>query len=152
MRELAAPLAFLAVSGLYLGTSLTFPLGSATRPGAGFFPAAVGAYLTALAVVLLVAAWRRAPTLAQASRSEALSADARMRVIATMAALVGFCATLGWIGYPAAAFLFTAVLLKSLGRGKGTRVIVAAALAAAASYYLFGILLGVPLPRGVWGG
>lgn len=152
MRELAAPLAFLAVSGLYLGTSLTFPLGSAARPGAGFFPAAVGAYLTALAVVLFFAAWRRSPTLARASTSEAITADARMRVIAAMASLVGFCATLGYIGYPAAAFLFTAALLKSLGRGRWTGVIVAAVFAAAASYYLFGLLLGVPLPRGVWGG
>jgi putative tricarboxylic transport membrane protein len=152
VRELAAPLAFLAVSGLYLATSLTFPLGSAARPGAGFFPAGVGAYLCALAVVLLVASWRRVPAHAREAASDAISADARARVIATIAALVGFCATLGWIGYPAAAFLFTAVLLKSLGGGQWTRVILAALLAAAASYYLFGVLLGVPLPRGVWGG
>ena len=152
MRGLAAPLAFLTVSGLYLATSLTFPLGSGARPGAGFFPAAVGVYLTAVACVLVLAAWRRSPLRSQSVRREALAPDARIRVAATMAALVGFCATLGWIGYAPAAFLFTAVLLRSLGRGGWIGVIAAAVLAAALSTYLFGVLLGVPLPRGVLGG
>jgi putative tricarboxylic transport membrane protein len=151
VRELAPALAFLAVSGLYLATSLMFPLGSAVRPGAGFFPAAVGAYLTALAVVLLAAAWRQSPPPARSGPGAAVAPDARGRVAVVMAALVGFCLALGWIGYPVSAFLFTAVLLKGLGRGRWPGVLMMAFVAAGASYYLFGVLLGVPLPRGVLG-
>jgi putative tricarboxylic transport membrane protein len=150
VRELAAPLVFLALSGLYLATSLTFPLGSTARPGAGFFPAAVGVYLCALAVVVTIATWRRAWRRGPAVRGAAMAAEARMRVTATMAALTGFCVALGWLGYPASAFLFTALLLRTLGRGRWPSVLVAALLAAAASYYLFAVLLGVPLPRGLF--
>lgn len=148
MRPLAAPLAFLVLSGLYLATSLTFPLGTGARPGAGFFPAAVGLYLCAIGVAVLVAAWRQRGPASGAVRGQVVGADARARVASTMAALVGFCLALGWIGYPAAAFLFVAVVLKRVGPGGWIGVLATALVASAASYYLFAVLLGVPLPRG----
>jgi putative tricarboxylic transport membrane protein len=149
VRGLAAPLVFLGVSGLYLATSLTFPLGDSARPGAGFFPVAVGLYLCGLGAILAVAAWRGASAAPPIARAALVAGDARARVAAIMVALVGFCLALGWIGYPAAAFLFVAVGLKSLGRGGWPAALLTALAAAALSYYLFGVLLGVPLPRGV---
>ena len=48
------------------------------------------------------------------------------------------------------AFAFVGFLLRALG-GRGWVVIVMTALLSAVlSYYLFAVLLGVPLPRGPW--
>jgi hypothetical protein len=69
-------------------------------------------------------------------------------VAATAGLLAGFCLALPWVGYPAAAFLFTGLLLRSLGAGWATAALIGLA-GALASYYGFGELLGVPLPRGV---
>jgi putative tricarboxylic transport membrane protein len=149
VRALVAPIVFLGVSGLYLATSLTLPVGTAARPGAGFFPVVVGLYLCGLGAVLAVAAWRRAPAAPTTARTALVAGDARMRVTAILVALSGFCLALGWIGYPAAAFLFVAVGLKSLGRGGWPSALLTALVAAFVSYYLFGVVLGVPLPRGV---
>jgi hypothetical protein len=44
--------------------------------------------------------------------------------------------------------MFTALLLRALGAGTVTALAVGVA-AALASYYAFGVLLGVPLPRSV---
>jgi putative tricarboxylic transport membrane protein len=149
MRERVAALAFLVASSLYLAASLTFPVGSAARPGPGFFPVGIGVFLCAVAMLFLVAAFRARPAIAAAERAAAMPQDARRRVAATAAGLVAFCLLLPWTGYPLTAFLFVAVLLKRLGGGGWVGAVAAAVVSAAGSYYLFAMLLGVPLPRGV---
>jgi hypothetical protein len=69
----------------------------------------------------------------------------------TVAALVGFCLLLPWAGYPACAFLFVALLLRRLGGGGWASVVLTAALSALLTYYVFAVLLGVPLPTGPLG-
>jgi putative tricarboxylic transport membrane protein len=63
--------------------------------------------------------------------------------------LVAFCLVLPWIGYPIASFAFVLALLLRLG--SDWRAALGTAVAsAAASHYLFAVLLDVPLPRGPW--
>jgi hypothetical protein len=61
--------------------------------------------------------------------------------------LFGFCLGLPWTGYPVAAFGFVGLLLRALG-ARWLAALSLALVSAAASYYVFGVLLGVPLPRG----
>jgi putative tricarboxylic transport membrane protein len=150
MRQRGAALAFLAASGLYLVAALTFPIGSAARPGPGFFPVGIGAFLCGVAVLLLMAAFRERPALAAADSAPAMAWDAQRRVAATAAGLLGFCLLLPWIGYPLAAFLFVTLLLRQLGGGRWPGILVVAFISAGASYYLFAVLLGVPLPHGIF--
>jgi hypothetical protein len=56
---------------------------------------------------------------------------------------------LPWVGYPAAAFAFVAVVLRYLG-ARWPAALLTGALSAAGSYALFAVLLDVPLPRGPW--
>jgi putative tricarboxylic transport membrane protein len=128
--------------------SLGFPLGSAAKPGPGFFPVGVGVFLVTVSIAFVVAVFRGQAGIGRWSAAP-LTPDSLLRVAATMAALVGFCLVLPWVGYPVAAFLFTAVLLRSLGARGWIGPVVAALLASAGSYYLFAVLLGVPLPKGV---
>lgn len=149
MTERIVALAMLVTSAAYLFYSLRMPLGAAARPGPGFYPAAVGAFACGVALVLTAIAFRRAAVGARALDASEVLPDARRRVWLAVATLAGFVLAMPWIGYPLAAFLFVAVLLRQLGAGWGS-VLLAAVLSAEGSYYLFAILLGVTLPSGFW--
>ena len=143
------PLVVLVASGLYLTQALKLPLGTAAKPGAGFFPVAVAVFACVVALV----AGARAFLSPQAGRPEspagATDPVQRRRVAGAVGALVAFCLTLPWIGYPLAAFGFVSVVLWGLG-GRWQAALLTGALSSAGSYYLFGILLDVPLPRWPW--
>jgi putative tricarboxylic transport membrane protein len=144
-RERVWAFGLLVASGAYLTAALGFPFGSVVKPGPGFFPVGVGVFLCLAAAALTLASGRgpRRP-----STDDGLMRDARVRVATTVLALVGFCLVLPWVGYPASAFAFVALLLRRLGDTAWPTALVTAALSALVSYYAFGVLLGVPLPRG----
>lgn len=144
MIERLLALAVLAASGVYLANGLPLPRGTGARPGAGFFPLAVGVFGAAVALAWVVSAFRRALA---APGGAAIVVESPARVTIAAGLLVGFCALLPWMGYPLAAFFFTGLLLRGLGAG-WTAAGVIALSCAMASYYVFGVLLGVPLPRG----
>jgi putative tricarboxylic transport membrane protein len=146
MIERLLALAVLAASGVYLANGLPLPRGTGARPGAGFFPLAVGVFGTAVALAWVVSAFRRALA---AGGGAAIVVESPARVTIAAGLLVGFCALLPWVGYPLAAFLFTGLLLRGLGAGWTAAGVIALACAVA-SYYVFGVLLGVPLPRGAF--
>lgn len=145
MREGVWTLGFLLASAAYLATSLSIPVGTVAKPGPGFFPVGVGVFLCVAAGALVLT---RGRGLAAGGGLGSLPADSRARVGVTMLGLVGFCLLLPWVGYPICAFLFVVLLLRRLGGGSWPGVVITAALSAALSHYLFGVLLGVPLPRG----
>jgi putative tricarboxylic transport membrane protein len=144
MTERLVALVVVAASGGYLFSGLALPLGTTAKPGPGFFPLVIGAFGAIMALVWTAAAFRRAP---EVSTEPALPSDARGRVVATTGALIGFCLLLRWVGYPVAALVFVTLLLRWLGAGWRSAVVTGVA-SAAVSYYLFGVLLDVPLPRG----
>ena len=145
MLARAVPLVLLMAAGVYLTLALQLPFGAAARPGAGFYPVIVAVFAIAVALLATTSAFRSAP------RAEAIELDAapRRRVVITVVALVAFCLVLRWVGYPAAAFAFVAVVLRYLG-SRWTTALLIGALSAAGSYALFAAILDVPLPRGPW--
>ena len=146
MIERLVALAVLAATGVYLANAWPLAMGTTARPGPGFFPLTVGAFGAIVAASWVMRAFRRAPAPAAAGGAMP-SGDTRARVVATGGVLVGFCLLLPWVGYTVAAFLFTGFLLRRLGAGwKGA--LATALVSALGSWYLFGVLLGVPLPRG----
>jgi hypothetical protein len=145
MTERLVALVVVAASGAYLVSGLGLPLGTPARPGPGFFPLVIGAFGAVMALVWTATAFRRAPA---AAGEAGISEEARRRVVATAAALIGFCFLLRWLGYPVAALAFVTLLLRWLGAGWRSAA-VTGVVSAAASYYLFGVLLDVPLPRGL---
>jgi hypothetical protein len=144
----AIPVAILAAAGLYLAQALALPFGSAARPGAGFYPVAVGVFACLVALVATVRAFL-ARDHARRAAAEPMAPAARGRVVASVAALAAFCLILPWAGYPITAFLFVAVVLRRLG-SRWPAAIALGVASAAVSHYLFAVLLEVPLPRGPW--
>ena len=145
MRGRPVALGFVAASAAYLLLSFGYPFGSVAKPGAGFFPVGVGIFLCAAALTVLAVGFRRA-----VGGGVPLEPDARTRVLVTAAAMAGFCLLVPWLGYPACALVFVALLLRRLGGTAWPGAVVTAVLSAAISYYVFAVLLAVPLPRGVW--
>lgn len=143
------PLVILAASGFYLAQAVTLPRGSAARPGPGWYPVAVGVFACVVALVAVAQAFRSPPPGRGAASAGATDPGRSRRVAGAMGALAAFCLALPWIGYPLAAFGFVTIVLWGLG-GRWPAALLTGALSAAASHYLFAVLLGVPLPRGTW--
>jgi putative tricarboxylic transport membrane protein len=146
MTERLLALVVVAASGAYLFGALALPAGTVARPGPGFFPLAIGAFGALLALGWAVIAFRRSGATATpvADRPPRLG-----RVVATAGSLVGFCVLLPWAGYPIAALVFVTLLLRWLGAGWRAAAVIGLA-SAVASYYLFAVLLDVPLPGGIF--
>ncbi|HEU5323216.1 MAG TPA: tripartite tricarboxylate transporter TctB family protein, partial [Methylomirabilota bacterium] len=92
MAERVLALALLLASGTYLTAALPLPRGTLARPGPGFFPLAVGAFACVIALGWTARAWCRP----RAAGHATTPAEARQRVLATAACLVGFCLLLPW--------------------------------------------------------
>lgn len=141
----AVALAFLAGSALYLVQATRLPLGSAEQPGAGLFPLLVGAFLLAASAAHLLQDLRRSP-----GTPLLPSAETGRRVMGVVAALGAFCLLLPWLGYGVTALGLLLAVLRLFGLARWGMTAAVALVATVASYYLFAVVLGVPLPAGVW--
>jgi putative tricarboxylic transport membrane protein len=146
MLARTVPLVLLGAGAVYLVLASQLPFGSTARPGAGFYPVVVGIFAVVVALGATISAFRAPRAIAA---GPALDAEARRRVLVTMGTLAAFCLALPSIGYPPAAFAFVAVVLRALGSGWTTALVIGA-LSSAGSYALFAGILDVPLPRGPW--
>lgn len=141
----AVALAFLAGSALYLVQAARLPLGSVEQPGAGLFPLLVGAFLLAASAAHLLQDLRRSP-----GTPLLPSAETGRRVMGVVAALGAFCLLLPWLGYGVTALGLLLAILRLFGLARWGMTAAVALVATVASYYLFAVVLGVPLPAGVW--
>ena len=148
MLERVVGLVVVLAAGIYLSAAVALPYGTTARPGAGFFPTLVGVFGCVVGLTMSVLAFRR-PVRAPVGREATDDAAARNRALSTVAVLVAFCLLMPWIGYPLVAFGFVTVLLQRLGSAWRTAAIIGA-VTAVVSFYVFGILLDVPLPHGPW--
>lgn len=148
MLERVVGLVVVVAAGIYLTLAVALPYGTTARPGPGFFPTLVGIFGCVVGATMSARAFR-APVRAPAARESVRDAAARTRALSTVVVLVAFCLLMPWIGYPLVAFAFVTVLLQRLGSAWRVAVLIGA-VTAALSFYVFGVLLDVPLPRGPW--
>jgi putative tricarboxylic transport membrane protein len=149
MIERVVPLIVLVGTGIYLSQALSLPIGTTAQPGPGFFPVAVAAFACVVGLAATAIAFRTSVPARAGTAADAEDPMRRRRVVGAEAALAAFCLVLPWIGYLLAAFGFVAVVLQRLG-SRWSAALTTAALSAGGSYYLFAVLLDVPLPRGPW--
>jgi len=73
-----------------------------------------------------------------------------LRVLAVLATSLGYVVLLPYVGHPVAATLVTLAVLQVMHvRGWVLKVGLSLGLGLG-SYYLFAVVLGVPLPAGIW--
>ena len=139
----------LVAAGFYLLQALKLPLGSAARPGAGFYPVAIAVFACVVGLVATAQAFLASGAPGEVATADPDAAGVRRRVVITSLALVAFPLVMPWIGYPASAAAFVIAVMRGLGSRWSSAIAIGVA-AAAASQYLFAVLLDVPLPRGPW--
>jgi putative tricarboxylic transport membrane protein len=141
--------AFLLLSVAYGIGSLLLPMGTLERPGPGFFPLIVALVMAALSSPLL---WRFLCVKKPQPPGEhpfPRGPDLR-RVLAMGGSLILFAVLLQPLGYGISSALLMGAVLRLLGMRHWGRIALSAVLTTAISYWLFAILLDVPLPTGVF--
>lgn len=134
-------IAALLVAVVYLFLSAQLPIGTVMRPGPGFFPLVLGAVAAVIGAGIALG-WMLAP-----KSEEPIRVSPRSLLMA--AAMLAAAVLLPVLGYVPASFLLAAAALKLLS-SRGLLVdLGVAALLAVASFALFGLLLGIPLPGGI---
>lgn len=145
---LGTSIAALLLAVAYLAEATRYPRGTMAQPGPGLFPLAVGALLliAALATGLEVRFRRTWEDMDWPRRSDAL------RALAVLAASLGYVILLPRLGHPVAATLVTLAVLQMMQlRGWALKLGLSLVIGLG-SYYLFAVMLGVPLPGGIWFG
>ena len=127
-----------------LWESRKLPLGNLASPGPAYVPMLLALLLLGFSLVI-IALGARAPKLAAAGWSEWRHAVMILVVCVFMA--LG----LERVGYRITIFGALALLLGVIERRSIVTTAVFAFVFSAASFYLFAVLLRVPLPRGPWG-
>ena len=139
--------AFLLLSVAYGIGSLLLPMGTLERPGPGFFPLIVALVMAVLSGPLL---WRFLCVKKPQPTGEhpfPQGPDLR-RVLALGGSLILFAVLLQPLGYGITSALLMGTVLRLLGMRHWGRIALSAAFTTAISYWLFALLLDVPLPPG----
>jgi multisubunit Na+/H+ antiporter MnhB subunit len=142
---------FLAVFGAYLiwsGQQLGFMQG--TTPGAGYFPALAGGLLVVLSIVNLIRSLM--------GREDVRSRMSRMDVIkftAITVAMLVFVAIVPALGLTVATMILLVVIGLIIQPSREPRFLIrlglTSVIASLACLFIFGNLLRVPLPSGIFG-
>jgi len=118
-------------------------------PGAGFLPFWLGVAMAVLSIVLLVNATREP---AQAlDRSPFPRGRAVLSILETVGALAAFILLLETIGFLLSIALLTAFLLRVVERERWLTSMTIAVANSAGLYVIFKMLLGVSLPKNIFG-
>lgn len=113
-------------------------------PGAGFWPAALGALLIAFSVLLLVVTVKNSKELEQ--KTFTISTPANMRVYVIMAIVVIFCIVLYFLGFYIAMALFVPIVMYTLEVRSPKKMIITTAATIIGVYVVFDVLLKISLP------
>jgi putative tricarboxylic transport membrane protein len=137
-------LALLALFTIEETYRLKLPLGNLQNPGPAYMPTLLALLLLGFAILIVVFG-ARTPALGGVGWREWRHAVAILAVCAFMA--LG----LERLGYRLTIFVALAFLLGVVERQRLVTTAVFSVAFSAASFYLFAVLLRVPLPRGPWG-
>jgi len=137
----------LALSVLYLIGGLTYPMGTMEQPGPGRYPLFVGVLLIIASIGSLVT-----------DLSNPAKGDLRLprgrdlgRVLAVIAGTVAYVVLLPYTGHLIASVVTVFTVLHTMGLSSWPPKIGFTVVIALGSYYLFDVILNVPLPRGFLG-
>jgi putative tricarboxylic transport membrane protein len=140
-------IAALVLTLLYLAGAVSYPMGTMDQPGPGMYPLFVGIFLLIATVCSLVS---------HLSRPVSLKLDLPKgrdlgRVLAVTAAAVAYPVLFPYAGHLLASVVTVFLVLHTMGLSSWLAKAGFTVAIGLGSYYLFGVILKVPLPRGVFG-
>lgn len=121
-------------------------MGTASQPGAGFYPFLIALGLVSLSLTILIQSLREEET-----QPEAFPGGKDLqRVIGVGLIIFFFILLLKTLGYVLSSGALMGATLRLFGLRSWGKVILISTLTAVVSYYIFTALLSVPLPRGLF--
>jgi len=133
---------FFAFSIFYLVNAMALRWGTLFLPGPGVFPVLVSVVLTILTFIMAI----RASVSRERGENPFPRGSEGCRVLGVFGSLVFYGITLSFFGHPISSAICFGAILKIMGLKQWNRIIIGGCLAALISWYLFGILLELPLP------
>ncbi|AXK33692.1 tripartite tricarboxylate transporter TctB family protein [Streptomyces armeniacus] len=153
--------ALLTLGGVAYGAeALRLGTGNAARPGPGLFPLLIGVILTVSGAALVVQTLRGrlvAASDAGGSDADPVGSDTlggsppRVRLLTVVGALTCYVVGVGWVGHLITATVVTVLATRLLGGRKWWACAAVGIVAGVVTELVFGNLLGVPLPAGLYG-
>ena len=141
-------LILIGLAGVLLFESSKLTFGSMRVPQTAFFPSVLSVLLLLFSLLLLGQALRQPET---GRGLEKIPPEGWFRIGAILATLIGFASVLERIGYSLSTFVLMILLLQAIKAQKWTTVLAVALLTSLVSYFIFGWLLNIPLPTGIFG-
>ncbi len=142
----SAVLAGLAAFVLLESRHLSF--GTLRVPQTGFFPWVLATLLLVLWIILFA----QGVFGGESDRPpDDILPGGWSRIAFTLAAMIGFAVMLERLGFLFTTFLLMILLLRAVESQRWFKVVFVALLTAIGSYAIFGWILGIPLPGGVFG-
>ncbi len=138
----------LAVSLTYTYEAVkTLPMGKISEPGPAAFPLVVGVFTAVVSLAIVVEEFvvRRDPARDKLEIPRGLDL---WRLLGTVLGTFGYVAVLSAFGFLPASILLSMLVVRLLKGGSWIWTIITAVAIAGSTYVLFGLILGVPLPRG----
>jgi hypothetical protein len=135
LRDAGAGLSVLLLGVFFLANALRYGLGTAQRPGPGFFPTLVATLAVLMGVIMIVQSFK-------GSRVEWPRADWRA-FAAVLAAVAAFAVSLSYLGLLAAVFFCVCLCSLASPNFKPAHILVLAAGTAAAFWLVFVVGLGL---------
>ena len=146
--QLAVSAVLAGLAGFVLFESRHLSFGTMRVPQTGFFPWVLATVLLILCVMLF--AQGLFGTESDRPPDDILPED-WSRIAFTLAAMIGFALVLERLGFLLTTFFLMILLLRAIESQRWSKVFFVALLTAIGSYALFGWILGIPLPSGVFG-
>ena len=136
------------LAGFILLESRHLSFGTMRVPQTGFFPWVLATLLLILGAISFVQEifGRESDRLPNKILPEGWS-----RIAFILAAMIGFAVVLERLGFLLTTFFLMLLLLRAVESERWAKVFFVALLTAVGSYALFGWILGIPLPAGVFG-
>lgn len=144
MIELAVSGFFLAISLVYMFLVKEMPFGSLTSPKSGFMPIIAGVGAVALSAINLYNLYKVART-KRTVDDPPLDRAGLLKLAIFVAALIGYLASLKYIGFFPATFIVLFFLIK-LSTSKWRMPLIVSLSVTTAFYLVFSLLLGIRFP------
>jgi putative tricarboxylic transport membrane protein len=146
--QLSVSVVLAGLAGFVLWESRHLSFGSMRVPQTGFFPLVLATLLLILAIILCAQGLFGA----ESGRSpDHILPEGWFRIAFTLAAMIGFALVLERLGFLLTTFFLMILLLRAIESQRWSKVFLVAVLTAIASYAIFGWVLGIPVPGGIFG-
>jgi putative tricarboxylic transport membrane protein len=128
--------------------SIRLPLGSFADPDAGFLPLGLGIMLGILSSIDYI---QSSKSKMQEARESWYSKERWPKLILVLAGLFVYIICLEILGFPISTTLILIFLFRAIKPQRWAVAVGGGILSASAFYVIFGLLLKVQLPKGIWG-